>query len=222
MTKRWTAYKMWIKDVVEGTYTEDGFINFHDLQANRVRILGTVVMKFIGDDRRYGFFILDDSTETIRVRSFEDTVGLIDKVNVGDIVDVVGRIRKYDNEIYVIPEIVKKIDDPNFELLRKLELISQDKRFRAVVKKEDVYPLPEPTQASDSTVGETVEEDVVESPKQKVIKLIKELDKGDGVNSESLISRSGLDENVVENIINDMMNDGDIFEPRAGKIKLLI
>jgi len=222
MTKRWTAYKMWIKDVAEGNYTEDGFINFHNLQANRVSILGTIVMKFIGDDRRYGFFILDDGTETIRVRSFEDTVGLIDKANVGDIVDVVGRIRKYDNEIYVIPEIVKRIEDPNFELLRKLELMSQDKRFGAVVKKEDVYPLPEPQQASNSTGGETVEEDVVESPKQKVIKLIRELDKGDGANSESLISKSGLDKNVVENIINDMMNDGDIFEPRAGKIKLLI
>ena len=89
MAKRWTAYKMNIKDIVGGNYTEDGFVKFGNLQANRVRVMGTVVSKLIGDSRKYGFFILDDGTETIRVRAFEDQLSLIEKVEIGDIVDIV-------------------------------------------------------------------------------------------------------------------------------------
>ena len=217
---------MAIANIVNGNFTEDGFVQFGNLQVNRVRIMGTVVSKFIADDRKYGFFIVDDGTETIRVRSFEDNLKLIEKAKVGDIVDVIGRIRKYEDEIYVIPESVQIIKDPNWIILRKLELMKQKKEM----------PKAETTEGNvvgeEVIVEEVVEEEIVEtklpegqttlfeSPRQKVIKLIKELDKGEGAEVSKIIEKMG-DEKVVENVLTDLMNEGELFEPRPGKVKLL-
>lgn len=193
MVKRWVAYKMAIMDIVESDY-KDGAIQFGNLQINRVRVMGTVVSKFISDDKNYGFFVLDDGTETIRVRAF-DNINLIEKVKVGDVADVVGRIRKYEDEIYVLPEIVVKIEDPNWIFLRKLELIRQKMEI-------------------------DVEEEIVETPKQKIMRIIKELDKGDGVDVSVLNKEIG-DEKIVEDVLTELKNEGEIFEPRVGKVKLL-
>ena len=121
MTKRWTAYKIAIRDLVNGDYSSEGFIKYGKLEVNRAWILGSIVAKFVSEDRKYGFFVIDDGTETIRVRSFEDSLPLIEKTTVGDIVDVTGRLRKYNEELYVIPESVQKIDDPNWIILRSLK-----------------------------------------------------------------------------------------------------
>jgi RPA family protein len=229
MTKRWTAYKMAIADIVNGNYTDDGFVQFRNLQVNRVRIIGTVVSKFVADDRKYGFFIVDDGTETIRVRSFEDNLPLIEKVKIGDIVDVIGRIRKYEDEIYIIPESVQIIDNPNWIILRKLELMRQKKELPKTedhvesneeeivleeVEEEIVIENPEDKKLPE---GQTT---LVESPRQKVVKLIKELDKGEGAEVSKIIEKVG-DENTVETVLTDLMNEGEIFEPRPGKVKLL-
>ncbi|MCD6546968.1 MAG: hypothetical protein J7K22_00220 [Nanoarchaeota archaeon] len=214
MTKRWTAYKMSIANIVNGDFTEDGFVNYKGLQVHRVRIMGTVVSKFVADDRKYGFFVIDDGTETIRIRAFEDSLDLINKVEIGDIVDVFGRLRKYEDEIYVIPEIVVKINDPNWEILRKLELIKQDKQLenQEFVEEEIVVETKE---------SKDTQTTLFESPRQKVVNTIRELDKGDGVEISEVIQKAGLEKDVVENVLTDLMNEGEIFEPRAGKVKLL-
>lgn len=230
MNKRWIAYKLNVNDVANGKYTDDGFIEHGNLQVNRVRILGTIVQKFVSDDDKYGFFILDDGTETIRIRSFQDTVDLIKSAEIGEMVDVFGRIRKYEDEIYVIPEIVKKIEDPNFWILRKIELKKQEEKLgiRKEEKKqeaksgevdveEDVIEevIDKPSPKEQTTLGESV------SPRKKVIDSIAEFDEGEGVEVDHLIEKCGLETGIVENVLTDLMNEGEIFEPRAGKVKIL-
>ncbi len=223
MTKRWTAYKMNIYDIVKGSYAEDGFVKFGNLQVNRVRVMGTVVSKLIGDSGKYGFFVLDDGTETIRIRAFEDQLHLIEKVEIGDIVDVIGRLRKYEDELYIIPEIVVKIDNPNWEILRKLELIEQKRRMS---KNESNDASSDKILVQEEIVEEEIIEDNsrkndnIESPRQKVIRLIRENDKGKG--TEVLLLNEALgDKTLVLQVLTDLMNEGEIFEPRPGKVKLL-
>jgi len=204
------------------SYTADGFLNYRGLQINRVRIMGTVVSKFTAEDRKYGFFILDDGTETIRVRSFEDSLDLISKTEIGDIVDVIGRVRKYEDELYVIPEIVKKIEDPNFEILRKAELGLQDKKLP---KAEAQQPAAEKSFTQEIVVEvaeETIEMVTPESPKKKIVDLIIRLDKGEGVEVSRLVEESKLESDIVENVLTDLSNEGELFEPRPGKVKLLV
>ena len=220
MAKRWTAYKMNIKDIVGGNYTEDGFVKFGNLQANRVRVMGTVVSKLIGDSRKYGFFILDDGTETIRVRAFEDQLSLIEKVEIGYIVYIIGRLRKYDEEIYIIPEIVVKIEDPNWEILRKLELEKQRKKMlERRIKSSEPEELIVQEEIVEKEVIEGNSSDA-EGPRQKVIRLIRENDKGKGT-EVSLLNEEVGNKEVVLQVLTDLMNEGEIFEPRPGKVKLL-
>jgi RPA family protein/predicted transcriptional regulator len=269
MNKRWIAYKLKVKDIAEGRYTDDGFIECDGLQVNRVRLMGTVVQKFVADDSKYGFFIVDDGSQTIRIRSFQDSVGLIKGVEISDIVDVFGRIRKYEDEIYVIPEIVKKVDDPNFWILRQIELKKQEEKTsqRKEEPKQEVqgpqkaFLEPKPIRSSSgrsvmptkvlrqepelrtaepkAETIEVVEEEVIEevidkqpvksaakteetiSPRRKLIECIAAHDKGEGVDIDKLIEKCGLAENVIDNILTDLMNEGEIFEPRAGKVKIL-
>lgn len=227
MTKRWTAYKMHVKDVVAGNYSGEGFISFGQWQVNRVRIMGTVVQKFVSEDNGYGFFIIDDGTETVRVRSFKDSVDLIKTAEIGDIIDVFGRVRKYDEEIYVIPEILHKVDDPNFYIVRKLELKKQDKKIvrSEAPKKAEAKPAEQPDEIVEEVIdmsekkpelaGDTV------NPRRKIVDCIAGFDKGEGVEVDKLMKGCGLSEDIVERVLTDLMNEGEIFEPRAGKVKIL-
>jgi len=62
-----------------------------------------------------------------------------------------------------------------------------------------------------------VEEEVL--PVEKVMNLIKELDKGQGVLIEELIERSPLKETEV--LLTKMLEKGEIFQNAPGKVKML-
>jgi len=251
MTKRWVAHKVSIKNLLSGKPTEDNALEVTGIIINRARILGSVVSKFIGPDDKYAFLIIDDGTETIRVRGFEDSIPIIKEINTGDVVDVIGRIRTYEDEIYIIPEIIKKVTDPNWEILRKLELLKYEKRVvmpvTPVEQKHENTIKPEET-AVKQPVNEEFIEEVIEiskpassgqtkllptahttgaqttikdSPRKQIIKAISAIDKGEGVDISYLMDKIGLDKEVVVNILTDLMNEGTIFEPRAGKVKIL-
>ncbi len=200
--KRWVAYKMLLKDIHSGNFTEDGFLLIGSKQIIRVNIVATVVSKYISEDGKFGSITLDDGTDTIRVRFFEDT-SQIENIEVGDIVRVIGRLRKYEDEVYIVPEIIRVLDDPNYEIINKLEAI----KHRVIVSKPE----------------EIVEEEIeiITSPKEDVIKAIKELDMGEGVEIKQIAEALNIEEKVIEDIVAELMADGDVYEPKPGKVKLL-
>lgn len=209
-TSRHTARKVFISDVINGKFesNESGsfLITNSGMKVFRIRLIGTIMQKFISDDENYAFIVIDDGTETIRVRAF-DNIDLFKELEVGDIVDVFGRPRVYNEEIYVMPEIIRKIEDPNFEIMRKLEILSAPKIEEEKVEEE--------------VEEEIVEEVVDEEPKRKVFEIIKKLDKGEGVELKKIIEESKLDRPTVINALRELMNDGDIFEPRTERFKVL-
>ncbi len=87
----------------------------------RVRVTGVVVSA--GETDSFLSITLDDSTGTIRCRDFDKKV--LAGVEVGDIVEVIGRTREYGGETYILPEIVLRHRDPNILLLRLLETIPE-------------------------------------------------------------------------------------------------
>lgn len=123
---RLTARKINIEDVINGNYyKQEGFdpnyiITPYGLRVSRGRILGTVVDTYQNEDGSYGAVTIDDGTETIRAKFFQE-LDMMEDVSEGDIVEVVGKVKEYDNEIYVNPELIVK-RSPNYELLRALEL----------------------------------------------------------------------------------------------------
>jgi RPA family protein/predicted transcriptional regulator len=245
--KRLTAIKTRIKPITSGKFViQQGFnpsyvLTADGLRLSRVRILGTVVYKFLSENGKFAALTLDDGTDTIRAKAFNSTA-IFDHLNVGDILDVVGKIKEYQEEVYMIPEVLRRVE-PNFEILRELEirenqLLWKEKREIILEYQKQVSDLaelkklvsekfnimPEDVEAVIQSLEIPVEEGVEENrnkDKEDIMKMIAELDKGEGCDYSELIEKSNLTEDVIDFIINDLLTEGACFEPRPGKIKRL-
>lgn len=249
--KRLTVQKCRISDIVLGRYVSlDGFNPNYVLTADgrklfRVHVLATAINTYVSDDEKYAFVVLDDATAMIRVKIFQDTKP-VQKIKKGDLVDIIGRIRQYNSEIHISPEIVKILSDPNSETLRKIEIVqilmkqrSKNELVLAEAKKhKDIEDLKKDFQNQDikaedvetvlnaeSIKEEKNEKESVETDmrvvKSLVIKSTEELDTGDGAEYTKIIEKVGLPESVCESAITELLSEGSCYEPRAGRIKVL-
>lgn len=243
--KRLTAKKASIGEIIRGRFVKkSGFESSYVLtnlgrRLSRVRALGLIVDKFISPDEKYATVTLDDSTETIRCKVFINTK-LFDGFGVGDMVDVFGKIREYNGETYVMPEIITSVD-PNFETLRiaELEKIFKEQRDRikkirelqgqtsdvseiktavkGVMPLEDAEGILEAQEMIESNVEEKTA--TVSDVNGKVMKIIESLDKGDGVDYQDILIKSGMQEKEIDIAIQDLLESGVCYEPHPGRIK---
>jgi RPA family protein len=262
---RATAIKISIVQLLQGTYIQEKeqnpnyLLTLDNQKIYRLNIIGIVIHK-----EQIGTIvnlIIDDSTESIIVRSFEENKN-ISSINVGEIINVIGKIRIFNEEKYISPEIVKKIS-PIWLKIRSQEidkLFSFQKSEKNNIEKETSKKTSEPKQSQplekelkktknieqkinqkkeqinkekrdDKKEEEEIEVDIEEItdqktaqeenelPTQKIIKLIKELDQGNGVFIEDIIEKSTLRES--EKIIDKMLEKGDIYQNIPGKVKVL-
>lgn len=242
-----TAVKARIKSITAGKYNpSQGFtpgyvITSAGQRISRVRVLATVVDKFISEDKRFASVTLDDGSDTIRCKMFGGA-SIFDAVENGRLVDLVGKLKEYQGEVYIIPEVIRAVDDPNWELLRELELRSSERDFgekrRLVIEHQKTvsdleelkkYMLerfaidPQQVEAIVQAGIEDVEEPHEEPNKAKdaVLKFIADLDHGDGCDYSELLEKSGLKEDAIDAAINELLEEGVCFEPKPGKIKKL-
>ena len=206
--KRQTAYKIRIKDILSSKYVKtEGFdpnyLEVYGQEISRINLIGVVVQK--SEINNYKTLTVDDGTGEVSARVFENDV-LLGKINVSDIVLIIGRPREFSSEKYVLIEAIKKIN-PAWAKVRKLELERNTRDIDTKDKNEFVLD------------NKLVEEDVIDlETNNKIIKLIKSLDKGEGVSIEDISSRNI--ENV-DKIIEVLLKEGDIFEIKPGKLKVL-
>ena len=141
MRKRMTAVRASISDIVNGTFGEDNgahVTSSYGVELRRVVIVGFVVSKFNKESsseggKRFMSITLDDGTDTIRIKVWgEEESALLEGVKEDILALVIGKVRKYEDEVYIIPEIVKEITDPNFMGLHLLE------RYQAILTRSGV------------------------------------------------------------------------------------
>lgn len=243
--KRLTARKASIGEIVNGKFIKkSGFESSYALtnlgrRLSRVRALGLIVDKFISPDEKYATLTLDDSTETIRCKVFVNTK-LFDGFGSGDLVDIFGKLREYNGEIYIMPEIITKAN-PNFETLRILELEKIFREQREKIKKirdlqkqtSDVAEIKaaiKDLMSLDDVEGILEAQEIIENSaeektvsagdiKNKILKLIETLDKGEGADYQDILIKSGLAEKDIDFAIQDLLESGVCYEPKPGKIK---
>ncbi len=202
--KRLVAYKVRVFDILNGNLTKDdvsaGYIKINEVNVSRVNIIATLVHK--SENLNYLNVLIDDGTGRIQLRSFESG-DIFSKIDVGDVALVIGKIREFSGERYIVPEIFKKINDIGWIDVRKLELRGKGavEHSNAAVKNAQV------ADESTSVISE------------EVYSLIKKLDFGDGVSIEEVIRN--FDNISAEEIITDLLKKGDIFEIRPGRLKVL-
>ena len=204
--KRQIAYKVKIKELVDGVYVKEegewtpNYIMVNEKKVSRANIIGTIVLK--QDEQNYQNIILDDGSGKISVRSFGKDDFFKEK-DVGDIVLLIGRPRQFGSEKYIVPEVLKKIEDKKWINVRKLEL--SERKISKEFKEEAI---------KDAGI-----ENIEESPSNRILQLVRESDLGNGADVEEIISKSSIKE--AEKIIRHLLEDGEIFEIKSGKIKVL-
>ena len=196
--KRAVAVKMRIIDLNRGKWDGKFLETRLGEQVSRARLMATVVAKFLSEDGRFSTLTLDDSTDTMRAKTW-DNIKLFEPVKIGDIVDVIGKVREYNGEIYIVPEIIRKTKDPNLELLRKLELV---KRYGPV------------NFGNKEKVGAT---EIKFDIKKQVLKLIDE--SKDGISYSEILEKVKAPQAEIEYVINDLLSGGICWEPSPGVIK---
>ena len=236
--KRQVAHLVRIKQLLTGTYVrEEGWIPNYVLvddrrKISRVNLLCSVVSKDDAADTKS--IVVDDGSGTISLRTFDDANPFSELI-VGSTMMVIGRPREYGTEKYIIPEIIKKINNPKWVSVRQkeLELLSLSIQKIIPQQEEEQAPAESVKEDEDTAVDKdvAVSEEITyideneqeqareKTPAEILCEMIKELDSGDGVDVQELIEK--LSGEKTEQLITDMMTDGNIFEIRAGRVKLL-
>jgi RPA family protein len=208
---RQTAVKTWIRNLANGKYVanpgwEPNHVLAGGVKIGRANVIGAVVQRSDSKVLSYDYLMLDDGTGRIMVRAFEGQP--LAGFQVGDLVNIVGKPREYADEIYLIPEVARRLEDPLWAEVRRRELAGQP----LLEAKESLAAIQAPAE-------ETVEAEEIVTPLDRLLDAIRGLDKGDGVEVEDIASAvKGQD---AEKLLQSLLMRGDIFEIRPGRVKVL-
>ncbi len=205
------------------------------LAVSRASVVGRVVEIFKADN--HVTLAIDDTTGVVRARFFSDVMKRVEDVQAGDLVDVIGKVREYQGERQMVGEAAVVLEDRNWWLLRKAEIVLLHKKakkwfeiqskmagelegekLRAALLEEGV-----PDWYADGILegwGEVEEEAPAAdaSLKKKVLGVIPS---DDMITYTDIIKESGLESDVVDRSLQELITEGEIFEPRSGKFKRL-
>jgi RPA family protein len=200
--KRSVAYKLRIGDILAGRRITEGerfsFLELGDKKIIRVNVIANVVDKYENDEKRYSFLTLDDGSGQIKIKIFGDDVEKIKDKNLGKTVLIIGKLREFNNEVYISPEIIKE-KDPRYLLLRKLEIEKKRNKESLNITKEEKV-----------------------AAKDRILEVIKNSEKDGGINIEDMIMNlREISPEVINEEIKKFIEEGIIFEPHPGKVRWL-
>ncbi len=224
MQNRQTAYKVWIAEIVNADYIRDAgewepnYLDVKGTKVARINILGIITEVFTNLSRDYGTITIEDGSASIAVRAFKEDIRLIAECNIGDAVLIIGRPKQYQNEIYLVPEIVKKLENPAWMKVRKLELTQTRGN---VQQKQPITPL--------ETTSREVREELIatnsflqgnEEIRQKILNLLEK--QGElGMDIDMLMQSAALEEETAEKIIEELIKEGEVYMSRPGVLKII-
>lgn len=213
---RLVAHKLWLGSLKEENYVqttgefESNYILFNDKQITRVNIIGNVINKFNSEDGNYIAITIDDSSAQIRLKTWREDTKILNKIEIGDVVLIIGKIKKYNDEFYILPEIVKKVS-VNDELLRKLELI-----------KEYGFPSEQILTEKEEPKIEYEEIDFSSNDlRNKLLSLIEKYEENLGVTLGEIKLQLHYKIEEINKILEELLKEGEIYQVNE-KYRLLL
>jgi RPA family protein len=227
--KREVAYKMRIGDILSGTpivedipqeATSEGestsnaqgqsqtvrerfrFLEIGEKRIIRVNVIANIVDKYVSEgEKHWATLTIDDATGQIRLKVFGDDISKFDEINQGDTILVIGVLRSFNQELYIIPEIIKKYD-PRYLFVRKLEI---EKSLKLETKNQ-----------SASTPEQKLE------TRDQIIEIIKSNQDSNGASTEDIILKiKSAPPELIHSEIIKLIEDGIVYEPRPGRVRWL-
>ena len=196
--KRNVAYKLRIGDILKSKpVMMDGkfvALELGDKKIVRVNVLANVVDKFLNDgEKKYASVTVDDASGQIRLKAFGEEVSVLSSCTQGDTLQIIGNVREWNSELYILPEIVKKVD-PKWLLVRKLEIQNSRK------------DIPLGTNAPVRDI---------------VLDKIKNSEGEGGVDVDQLIMDTEASPDMINAEVKKLLEEGLIYEPRPGRLRFL-
>ena len=211
-TKRQTAMRVRIVDLVSGEWVKkEGMepsyvITPRKESVSRAKVIGTVVSKFVSEDGNFASITLDDSTATIQGKQWKE-IDLISSVNQGDLVSMIGKVREYEGDIYMVPEIIRVVS-PGEEALARLQVL------KSLGGNPAGKAAPSHGDAPRDKEKPSVDGDQL---RKGILSIIDGSE--DGIKYSDLMERANAPEEDLEGIINELLGEGICYEPTPGKIK---
>lgn len=180
------------------------------IEMGRVNVFG-VITQVNEEANDKTSLVLTDHTGSIMLRTFDNDV-LFKPFSIGEQVSVIGKPREFNNQTYINAEIIKPIKDKNWLKLRKLELEDLEKNMPKPSSK-DIHKQIQPEKV--------ITEGVKEQPNSSdmILQEIRKHDLGEGADIQEIIDNSGIKN--AESIVNTLLETGEIYEIKRGKIKVL-
>lgn len=196
--KRNTAYKLRIGDIFKGKpIIKEGkflFLELGDKNVVRVNVIANVIDKYVSDgEKKYAVITADDASGQIKLKCFGEDIEIIRNLSQGDTIQIIGNLRDYNSELYILPEVAKSID-PKWLLVRKLEI--QELR-------KDI-PL-----SSNASLRDIL------------LEKIKDAEKNDGIDIDVIIMETDSAPATVNSEIKKLIEEGLVYELRPGKLRYL-
>ncbi len=226
--KRSPAIQCWIKHLIEAKYSKEEKSLYTIFgKIKRARIVGTLIDKreliagqFADGEGSYDSvsdsdlrieFDLDDTTGIIRATLWQADPEKYSEFNIGDIVDIVGLIRKWKDFVYISPEIMKKVNNPNFVLLRNAEIIK-------TIQSGETQEIPEfsADDLENNEVPSEIDVDALfeekDDLKMNIYSVIKNSsDKGPGIKFEDLLKKIDSSEEELKKNIKILEKESKIY-----------
>ena len=198
--KRNIAYKLRIGDILKGVpMMNEGkflFLELGDKKVVRVNILANCVDKFVQEgERQFASLTVDDASGQLKLKAFGEDIGPLKEVMQGDTLQVVGNMREWNGELYMIPEIIKKVDT-RWLLVRKLEIQNSRKDMQTA-------------EGGDSGL------------KNDVMIKIKDAESDGGIDIDALVMNIEASPDAINIEIKKLLEEGLIYEPRPGRLRYL-
>lgn len=206
--KRETAYKLRIGDLLRGKQIFEQsenmnprlqFVEIGNKIVVRVNIVGNIIDKFESEgERRFASITLDDGSGQIRARLFGEDIAKFNSITQGDTLVIIGLLRSFNQELYILPEVMRKID-PKYLLVRKLEIEKEIPKQLTPQQKQEVRAL-----------------------RDEVIDLIKNAEEKEGIDKEEIIMKlKQSNPQIISQEIKKLLEEGIIYEPRPGRVRYL-
>lgn len=238
--QRQTAYKLRIADLLAGSVIGDDRFKFLELgnkRVVRVNLIANVIDKFVSEgEKKFAGLTLDDASGQIRVKTFGDDILMFEGIEIGDTISTIGMLRYFNNELYILPEILKRLD-PKWLVVRKLEIgkSSPSEQMLTETKQAPIAPKEQNKEEQEQQevhvekvedIGENREgkeekKEINEKAeiKKKILEILKTNE--EGLDVDKIIMSLKFNVDNINKVITEMLEDAEIYEPKPSRIRLL-
>jgi DNA polymerase III alpha subunit len=197
--KRNVAYKIRIGDILKGVpMMSEGkflFLELGDRKVVRINILANCVDKFIQEgEKQFATLTVDDASGQMKIKAFGEDIEPLKDVMQGDTLQIIGNVREWNGELYIIPEVIKKVDS-RWLLVRKLEIQNSRRDIPGDVKNSAL--------------------------KDSIMTKIKEAEVDGGIDVDTIIMDVEASPEAINEEVKKLLEEGLVYEPRPGRLRYL-